>query len=115
LGIVAAVLGVVLTMGKIGEPPEVLGHSIGAALVGTFLGILISYGYLNPLAVNINFLGLAELAYFRCIATAVTGFANGMAPIMAVELARRGVSSELKPTAEELETMLKAVVIPAQA
>jgi chemotaxis protein MotA len=114
-GIVAAVLGIVVTMGSIAGPIEEIGHHVAAALVGTFLGILISYGYLNPLAVNINFLGLAELAYFRCIATAVVGFANGLAPIMAVEVARRGLSSELKPTADELETVLKSLNATAQS
>ncbi|MBP9901002.1 MAG: flagellar motor stator protein MotA [Verrucomicrobia subdivision 3 bacterium] len=112
-GIVAAVLGIVVTMGSIAGPIEEIGHHVAAALVGTFLGILISYGYLNPLAVNIGFLGLSELAYFRCIATAVVGFANGMAPIMAIEVARRGLSSELKPTADELETVLKSLNSPA--
>lgn len=114
-GIVAAVLGIVVTMGSIAGPIEEIGHHVAAALVGTFLGILISYGYLNPLAVNINFLGQAELAYLRCIATSVVGFASGMSPIMAVEVARRGLSSELKPSADELETMLKTVNPPAPA
>lgn len=114
-GIVAAVLGIVITMGSIAGPIEEIGHHVAAALVGTFLGILISYGYLNPLALNINFVGLAELAYLRSIATAVVAFASGMSPIMAVEVARRGLSSELKPTADELETMLKSPTPPAPA
>lgn len=108
-GIVAAVLGIVITMGSIGGPAEEIGHKVAAALVGTFLGILISYGFLNPLAVNLEFVGEAEMAYNRCIAASVVGFANGMAPIMAVEVARRGLSSDVKPSAEELETMLKEV------
>jgi chemotaxis protein MotA len=82
---------------------------VAAALVGTFLGILLSYGFLNPLCVNMQFVGSSEMAYSRCIATSVIGFANGMAPIMAVEVARRGLSSEVKPTSEDLEAMLKAV------
>ena len=106
-GIVAAVLGIVITMSSIAGPIEQIGHHVAAALVGTFLGILISYGFLNPLAVNMAFTGAAELAYSRCIATAVIGFASGMAPIMAVEMARRGLSSELKPKADELEKLLK--------
>jgi chemotaxis protein MotA len=106
-GIVAAVLGIVITMSSIAGPIEQIGHHVAAALVGTFLGILISYGFLNPLAVNMTFLSAAELAYSRCIATAVIGFAGGMAPIMAVEMARRGLDSEVKPDAEELEKMLK--------
>ncbi|MCI0535293.1 MAG: flagellar motor stator protein MotA [Verrucomicrobiales bacterium] len=107
-GIVAAVLGIVITMGSIAGPIEEIGHHVAAALVGTFLGILISYGFLNPLAVNMGFLGLAEIAYSRCIAKAVVAFAQGMSPLMAVEVARRGLSSELRPSAEELETMLKS-------
>lgn len=108
-GIVAAVLGIVITMGAIAGPIEEIGHKVAAALVGTFLGILVSYGFLNPLAVNLEFLGEAEMSYNRCIAASVIGFANGMAPIMAVEVARRGLSSDVKPGAEELETMLKEV------
>jgi chemotaxis protein MotA len=108
-GIVAAVLGIVITMGSIAGPIEEIGHHVAAALVGTFLGILISYGYLNPLAVTMTLNGVAEISYARCIAASVIGFANGMAPVMAVEVARRGLSSEVKPTAEELEAMLKGV------
>jgi chemotaxis protein MotA len=108
-GIVAAVLGIVVTMSSIAGPIEQIGHHVAAALVGTFLGILLSYGFLNPLCVNMQFVGGSELAYSRCIATSVIGFANGMAPIMAVEVARRGLSSEVKPSAEDLESMLKSV------
>jgi len=114
-GIVAAVLGIVVTMGSIAGPIERIGDHVAAALVGTFLGILISYGFLNPLAVNMNFLGLAEIAYSRCITTAVVGFANGLSPIMAVEVARRGLSKDLRPSAEELETILKSINAPTQA
>ena len=109
-GIVAAVLGIVLTMGSIAGPIDVIGEKVAAALVGTFLGILISYGFINPLTVNMTFVGAAKLAYYRCIANSVIGFANGMAPIMAVEVARRGLSSELKPTADDLENLLKSAV-----
>lgn len=109
-GIVAAVLGIIITMGAIAGPIEEIGQSVAAALVGTFLGILISYGFINPLTVKMTFIGASKLAYHRCIANAVIGFANGMAPIMAVDMARRGLSSELKPTADALETLLKSVV-----
>ncbi len=108
-GIVAAVLGIVITMGAINGPVEQIGEKVGAALVGTFLGILLSYGFIGPLATNLEFVGHAELAYLRCIAVAVSGFATGLAPIMAVEVARRGLSSELRPDEQELETMLKAL------
>jgi chemotaxis protein MotA len=108
-GIVAAVLGIVITMGSIAGPIEEIGHHVAAALVGTFLGILISYGFLSPLCVNMEFNGASHMSYARCIASSVIGFANGMAPVMAVEVARRGLSSDVKPTAEELEAMLKGV------
>jgi chemotaxis protein MotA len=108
-GIVAAVLGIVITMGSIAGPIEEIGHHVAAALVGTFLGILISYGFLNPLCVNMEFNGASEMSYVKCIAASVIGFANGMAPVMAVEVARRGLSSDVKPSAEEMETMLKGV------
>ena len=108
-GIVAAVLGIILTMAAIAGPPEQIGEKVAAALVGTFLGILLSYGFVHPLASNMEFIGLAEIRYLRCIATAVIGFASGHAPIMAVEVARRGLSSEVQPSADEMETMLKAL------
>jgi chemotaxis protein MotA len=108
-GIVAAVLGIVITMSSIAGPIEQIGHHVAAALVGTFLGILISYGFLNPLAVNMEFIGEADLAYSRCIASSVVGFANGMAPIMAVEMARRSLNSELRPSSDELEKTLKQI------
>src|ERR1041385_2165808 len=108
-GIVAAVLGIVVTMSSISGPIEQIGHHVAAALVGTFLGILLSYGFLNPLCVNMEFNGEAEMAYSRCIASSVVGFANGMAPIMAVEMARRGLESDVRPNADDLEKILKSV------
>ncbi len=106
-GIVAAVLGIVITMASIAGPIEQIGHHVAAALVGTFLGILLAYGFVNPLAVNLEFYGAAQQAYFQCIATSIIGFASGMAPVMAVEMARRGLSEAIRPTAEELEALLK--------
>jgi chemotaxis protein MotA len=111
-GIVAAVLGIVITMASIAGPIEQIGEKVAAALVGTFLGIFISYGFMNPLAVNMEFVNMAEMTYIRCIAASVIGFANGMSPIMAVEVARRGLSSEVKPSSDDLETMLKALNQP---
>jgi chemotaxis protein MotA len=108
-GIVAAVLGIVITMASIAGPVEKIGEHVAAALVGTFLGILIAYGFINPLAQNLEFIGAAELDYTRCIAACVTGFAGGMAPVTAVELGRRGLSSELRPTADEMEQMFKGL------
>jgi chemotaxis protein MotA len=106
-GIVAAVLGIILTMGAISGPPEEIGHKVAAALVGTFLGILLSYGFAHPLASNLEFIGIAELAYLRCMASSIVSFAHGQAPIMAVEVARRGLSSDVRPSSEEMEAMMK--------
>jgi chemotaxis protein MotA len=106
-GIVAAVLGIVVTMASISGPIEDIGTNVAAALVGTFLGILLAYGFVNPLAMNLEFAGNAELDFTRCIASCVIGFAGGMAPVTAVELGRRGLSDELRPKADELEEMLK--------
>jgi chemotaxis protein MotA len=113
-GIVAAVLGIVITMGSIAGPVEEIGHHVASALVGTFLGILISYGFLNPLCVNMAFVGSSEIAFFRTIGIAVVGFANGMAPIMAIEVARRGLTSDVKPSADDLEAMLKQATAAPQ-
>jgi chemotaxis protein MotA len=113
-GIVAAVLGIVITMGAINGPIEEIGEKVAAALVGTFLGIFISYGFMNPLAVNIEFNNASEMSYTRCIAASVVGFATGMAPIMAVEIARRGLASDVRPSAEQLEAMLKALSTPGK-
>jgi chemotaxis protein MotA len=106
---VAAVLGIVVTMGAIDGPADQIGQKVAAALVGTFLGILLCYGFVGPLAANLEFLTQAEIAYLRCISVAVNEFVNGMAPLSAVEVARRGLSSEVRPGEVEVETMLKAL------
>jgi chemotaxis protein MotA len=108
-GIVAAVLGIVITMGAIDGPVEEIGHKVGAALVGTFLGILLSYGFFAPLATKMEFMGISELAYFRTIAAMVQGFAENQPPKIVLEIARRGMPSDLRPTQDELETLLKSV------
>ncbi len=108
-GIVAAVLGIVITMGAIDGPPAEIGHKVGAALVGTFLGILASYGFLGPLATNMEFMGEAELKFFKSIATIVVGFVNDLPPKVAIEMARRGMPSEFRPSQEKMEEMFKSV------
>jgi chemotaxis protein MotA len=108
-GIVAAVLGIVITMASIGGAVEEIGTHVAAALVGTFLGILLAYGFMAPLATNMEFIGESELDFTRCIAACVTGFANGMAPVTAVELGRRGLGREFRPSADELEKMFRAM------
>src|SRR5204863_8432201 len=107
-GIVAAVLGIVITMGAIDGPVEEIGHKVGAALVGTFLGILLSYGFFAPMATKLEFMGIAEMAYFRAIAAIVTGFVNDLPPKVAIELARRRLSSDMRPSAAVLDAMRKA-------
>ena len=108
LGIVAAVMGVVLTMGKIKEPPEVLGASIGAALVGTFTGVLLCYGYVGPMAKNMEFIANEDLQYLNVIKVALLSFiGGGAAPKVAVEFGRRVVPVEAKPSFLELEEALR--------
>jgi len=108
IGIVAAVLGIVLTMGKINEPPEVLGHSIGAALVGTFLGILLCYGFVGPMAANINYKAKEEEVSFLVIKLAIVAFVGGSAPQIAVEFGRRAIPEHDKPSFSELEKAVRA-------
>jgi chemotaxis protein MotA len=103
LGIVAAVLGVVITMGALGGPPEEIGHKVAAALVGTFLGILLCYGFIGPLASYMTKLNEKESQYYHCLRTGVIAFAKGNAPIMAVEFARRAIPHDLRPTFKEME------------
>ncbi|MFH0995929.1 MAG: flagellar motor stator protein MotA [Pseudomonadota bacterium] len=107
LGIVAAVLGVVLTMGKLSEPPAILGQSIGAALVGTFLGILLSYGLVGPLATNLENKAKEHEAYLKVIKAAILAMASGAAPQSAVESARRAIPISDRPGFEELNEEIK--------
>jgi chemotaxis protein MotA len=110
LGIVAAVLGVVLTMGKIDEPPSVLGHSIGAALVGTFLGVLMCYGFVGPLATNLEHQTKEDIVSFKVIRIALVAFVGGSPPQMAVEFGRRAIPGKERPTFEELENEIRGNV-----
>ncbi|MEO5359379.1 MAG: flagellar motor stator protein MotA [Nitrospirota bacterium] len=106
-GIVAAVLGVVLTMEKISEPPAVLGHSIGAALVGTFLGILLCYGFVGPIAQNLEIKVKEGEIMFYVIKTALVAFVGGAAPQIAVEAGRRAIPGLDRPTFAELEAAVR--------
>ncbi|MCC6491876.1 MAG: flagellar motor stator protein MotA [Pirellulales bacterium] len=108
-GIVAAVLGIVITMGHIDGPVEEIGHKVGAALVGTFLGILMSYGFIAPLAGRMELLGCSEMMFFRTIVSIIIGFANDLPPKVAIDQARRGVGTEMRPTREELEEIFQEV------
>src|SRR5207253_670598 len=107
LGIVAAVLGVVITMGALGGPPEEIGHKVAAALVGTFLGILLCYGLLGPLAANLSGMNGAEGDYYKCLQQGVISFIKGSPPSLAVEFARRSIPHEVRPSFKELEGATK--------
>jgi chemotaxis protein MotA len=106
-GIVAAVLGIVVTMSAIDGPVNEIGEKVGAALVGTFLGILLSYGLFGPLSVRAEFLGASEISFLRVLASAVKGFVGDLPPKVALEQARRGVVSEFRPSREELDEWLR--------
>ena len=103
LGIVAAVLGVIKTMGSITEPPEILGKLIGGALVGTFLGILLAYGFVAPLASAMKGAQEANSKYIICIKAGILAHVQGYAPAVSVEFARKALMSDARPTFAELE------------
>ena len=107
LGIVAAVLGIVITMGALGGPPEEIGHHVAAALVGTFIGILMSYGVAGPLASNMTKIVDAESEFFKFLRAGVMAFIKGAAPILAVETARRTIPGHVRPTFKEMEAACK--------
>jgi chemotaxis protein MotA len=103
LGIVAAVLGVVITMGALGGPPEEIGHKVAAALVGTFLGILLCYGLLGPIASNMLRAAEEEGHYYHVLRVAITAFLKGSPPLIAIEFARRVVPGHVRPGFAVLE------------
>ena len=103
LGIVAAVLGVIKTMGSIAEPPEVLGHMIGGALVGTFLGVFVAYGFFGPMAQALRSIFEAEAKYYLSMKTGLLAHISGYAPEMAIEFARKMLMSEDRPSFLEID------------
>ncbi len=107
LGIVAAVLGVVITMGALGGPPEEIGHKVAAALVGTFLGILLCYGLFGPLAGAMAKINDAESEYYHCLRVGVISFIKGSPPMISAEFARRTIPSACRPSFKEMETACK--------
>ena len=109
LGIVAAVLGVIKTMGAISEPPEVLGKLIGAALVGTFLGVFLSYGFIGPISSALKARYDAEVKYLLCIKAGLLAYLQGYAPAVAVEFARKALLSNVRPTFYEVEEAVAAL------
>jgi chemotaxis protein MotA len=115
MGIVAAVLGVVITMGAIGGPPEEVGEKVAAALVGTFLGILLCYGFVGPLASSMGRLAEEEKEYLNVLRVTIIAFVKGMPPIMAVEMGRRVVPGHVRPGFTELEKVCRAKQQPPAA
>ena len=115
LGIVAAVLGVVITMGALGGPPEEIGHKVAAALVGTFLGILLCYGLLGPIATNMSKTADDENAYYHVLRVCMMAFIKGLAPILAVEVGRRAVPGHVRPSFQELEKLCRSKGMAASA
>lgn len=112
IGIVAAVLGVIKTMGSISEPPEVLGGMIGGALVGTFFGVWSAYGMIGPMATSIGASLAAEAKYLQCIKIGLLAHLQGFAPSISVEYARKTLLTEVRPTFAELEEATSALPAP---
>src|SRR5690606_9321081 len=108
-GIDAGVLGLVVIMEYVSGPVEEIGHHVGAALLGTFLGILAFYGFIAPLVVKREFQGINEPIFFRSFAKVVTGYLDDVPPKVAIEVARRSLPPDVRPTAEELEALFKEV------
>jgi chemotaxis protein MotA len=107
LGIVAAVLGVVITMGSLGGPPEEIGHKVASALVGTFLGILLCYGLVGPIAANMAKAVDDEHSYYQVLRVMIVAFMKGTAPTMAVEIGRRAIPGHVRPSFQDAEKFIK--------
>jgi chemotaxis protein MotA len=107
LGIVAAVLGVVITMGALGGPPEEIGHKVAAALVGTFLGILLCYGVAGPLSQNMSKTADEHNGYLHVLRVLLLSFLKGSAPMIAIEMGRRAIPAHVRPTFDEMENRCK--------
>jgi chemotaxis protein MotA len=115
LGIVAAVLGVVITMQALDGPPSEIGEKVGAALVGTFLGILLSYGFAQPIAASLEHRVAAEMGLEQSIKAGLLAVHKGLAPAIAVEFARRVIPEDVRPTFEETEEMCRGARSDGQA
>ena len=109
LGIVAAVLGVIKTMGSITEPPEILGKLIGGALVGTFLGVFVAYGIVGPIAQILNTVHDSETKYYQCMKAGLLAYLGGYAPAVCVEYARKALESDVRPSFYEVEEAVSAL------
>jgi chemotaxis protein MotA len=106
-GIVAAVLGIVITMQKLGGPPDALGKSVAAALVGTFVGIFIAYSFVGPMASRLEEVAHAEIKMFECIKAAIVATSNGLPPQLAVEFARKTLYSGERPSFAQLDEHIR--------
>jgi chemotaxis protein MotA len=115
LGIVAAVLGIVITMGHVDGPPEEIGHHVGAALIGTFLGILLSYGFCQPLSSNLEARVGDEGYYGLCMKAGLLALYKGNAPAVAIEFARRVLPHHLRPSFDETEKFCRAATSKGEA
>ena len=113
IGIVAAVLGVIHTMGSITEPPEVLGRLIGGALVGTFMGVWLAYGYFGPMSNSLKAILEAESKYFQCLKLGLLAHLQGFAPSISIEYARKTLLSDVRPTFVEVEEATAALPAPS--
>jgi chemotaxis protein MotA len=112
IGIVAAVLGVIHTMGSITEPPEVLGRLIGGALVGTFMGVWMAYGFIGPMANSMKAILEAESKYLQCLKIGLLAHLQGFAPSISIEYARKALLSDVRPTFAEVEEATSVLPAP---
>jgi chemotaxis protein MotA len=115
LGIVAAVLGVVMTMSALGGPPEEIGKKVAAALVGTFLGILLCYGFVGPISSNMAKLAEGEREYWHVLRVAMIASLKGTAPLVAVEMGRRAIPGHVRPSFPEFESACKGLTAAAKS
>jgi chemotaxis protein MotA len=115
LGIVAAVLGIVVTMGALGGPPEEIGHKVAAALVGTFLGILLCYGCVGPVVASMAKVAEDEHAYVYVLRVVLISFIKGAAPIQALEIGRRAIPAHVRPGFNDMEKSCKGGAAAAGA
>jgi chemotaxis protein MotA len=109
IGICAAVLGIIITMGVIDQGAGKVGKKVAAALTGTFMGVWLAYGFISPMGARLHAIQDKELIYYKVLAEALSSFAKGLAPAMAIEVARRALPSDSRPSASELETILKEI------
>lgn len=107
MGIVAAVLGIIITMQFLDQPPAVIGHHVAAALVGTMLGILLSYGFISPVGTMMDHILREQTAVLKCVKAGLVSFAGGAPPQVALEFARKTIVPSLRPSSEELEEIIK--------